>query len=195
MKTQLLILFTSALFSLGMFPGPHRLALTHLASALEPVVCPDIAEVPASESLRSLELPQLGVAIAIPETFKTRTLPDGTVEILDPGTFEVLQCVEQGGRAIAPRGTYSFRVRSLPNPSGLALQDLLEQQGEMNPSPQSGNIDHIPVLMTRSEPSYTVRAWFSHPTSQRVILLIESCDCELEYDDMRLWLQRTRLLL
>ncbi|MBF2084468.1 hypothetical protein [Thermoleptolyngbya sp. C42_A2020_037] len=194
MKTQLLVLFTGALLSIGIPLLPQRSAPTDVASEPGSAVCPDVAEVPASDRLRTLELPQLGVAIAIPENFKIRTLPDGTVEVLDPGTFEVLRCVEQGGRAIAPRGMYSFRIRSLPNPANLALPDFLRQQGEADPSAQSGNLDAIPVLITRPEPGYTVRAWFRSPDSQTVIVLAESCDCELEYDDMRLWLQRTRLL-
>ncbi|MFQ3617755.1 MAG: hypothetical protein SNJ57_12270 [Cyanobacteriota bacterium] len=194
MNTRLLALFAGALLGAGIALAPQFSASTDLPSEPDSPLCPDVAEVPASENLRTLELPQFGVAIAIPANFKTRTLPDGTVEILDPGTFEVLSCVEQGGRAIAPRGTYSFRVSSLPNPAGLSLPDLLEQQGEIDPSAQSGNVNNLPVLITRSEPGYTVRAWLPHPTSQRVIVLVESCDCELEYDDMRFWLQRTRLL-
>ncbi|MDG2615961.1 hypothetical protein P7L53_06850 [Thermoleptolyngbya sichuanensis XZ-Cy5] len=194
MKIQLLALFTGAILGAGMTLALPRSGPTNLASELGAMPCPDIAEVPASDSLRTLELPQFGVAIAIPENFRTRTLPDGTVEILDPGTFEVLRCVQQGGRAIAPRGMYSFRIRSLPNPANLALPDFLRQQGEADPSAQSGNLDAMPVLITRPEPGYTVRGWFKSPDSQTVIVLAESCDCELEYDDMRLWLQRTRLL-
>ncbi len=173
---------------------PQFSASTAASSELGSLLCPDMAEVPASEELRSLELPQFGVAIAIPENFKTRTLPDSTVEVLDPGTFEVLRCVEQGGRAIAPRGTYSFRISSRPNPAGLTLSEFLQQQGEIDPSAQSGRVGHIPVLITRPEPGYTVRAWFNAPNLPAVIVLTESCDCELEYDDMRFWLQRTRLL-
>lgn len=172
---------------------PQRAVPTDIASEAGSAVCPDVAEVPASDRLRTIELLQFGVAIAIPANFKTRTLPDGTVEILDPGTFEVLSCVEQGGQAIAPRGLYSFRISSLPNPAGLALSDFLQQQGEIDPNAQSGNLNNTPVLITRPEPGYTVRAWFTHPTPQQVIMLAESCDCELEYDDMRFWLQRTQL--
>lgn len=98
------------------------------------------------------------------------------------------------GRAIAPRGTYSFRISSRPNPAGLTLSEFLQQQGEIDNAAQPARLGRTPVLITRPEPGYTVRAWFAAPNSPAVIVLAESCDCELEYDDMRFWLQRTQLL-
>ncbi|GAB4141018.1 MAG: hypothetical protein Fur0046_16850 [Cyanobacteria bacterium J069] len=160
----------------------------------QPELCPDVAEVPASKTLRSLDLPQFGIELDIPENFQPWVEDDGSVVILDPGTFEVLSCVERGGRAIAPRGIYSLRITRLQNPEEQPLPAFIHQQGEIDRNSQPYNLEGIPVLLTRPEPGYTVRAWFMPPQSQAVVVLSESCDCELEYDDMRFWLQRIRLL-
>lgn len=205
MRIQFLTVLTGGLLVLGAMLKPlasaqsqvtqSKVTQSQVAQAeIPPELCPDVAEVPASKTLRTLELPQFGIALDIPENFQSWVQTDGAVVIVDPGTFEVLSCVEQGGRAIAPRGIYSFRITSLPNPANLPLPAFIQHQGESDQAPQQHNLEDIPVLLTRPEPGYTVRAWFTLPATQSVVVLSESCDCELEYDDMRFWLQRTRLI-
>lgn len=49
--------------------------------------------VPASQNSRLYRNESLGFSVSIPENYRTIARNDGTVEIVDPATFEFVQCV------------------------------------------------------------------------------------------------------
>jgi hypothetical protein len=52
--------------------------------------CPDPGPIPAAETTRELELPQFGVTLTIPSNFRSILRNNGAVEIVNPGTYQVL---------------------------------------------------------------------------------------------------------
>lgn len=59
---------------------------------------------PASETNRTVELPDFDMTIEIPSNYRTMKRQDGSVQIVHPDTFEFFQCTAQGGigRGVAP---------------------------------------------------------------------------------------------
>jgi hypothetical protein len=119
MNPESLILSTLLLInSLGGINNPSKQAQAQF--------CRDPRSIPADETTRNLELPQFGMTLAIPSNFRAILRNNGTVEVVNPGTYEVLTCVAKGGQALG-RGYASITVRSLSNSKNLDLQEFVEQ--------------------------------------------------------------------
>ena len=100
----------------GLLPSPPAIAQSGY--------CADPGPIPAAETTRELDLPQFGVTLTIPSNFRSILRNNGVVEIVNPGTYQVLTCVAQGGQALG-RGYASIIVRSIVNNSeNLELQPV-----------------------------------------------------------------------
>jgi hypothetical protein len=58
--------------------------------------------------MRTVELPQFGINLDIPEDYRTMARKDGSVEIMDPNHFELVSCIARGGKAIGAHGWWAF---------------------------------------------------------------------------------------
>ncbi|NJO11837.1 MAG: hypothetical protein HC873_21920 [Leptolyngbyaceae cyanobacterium SL_1_1] len=156
-------------------------------------LCRDIGEVASSETLRTLELPQFGINIDIPENYRALARNDGSVEILDPGNFELASCVARGGEVTFGRGTSSFTIRLVNNSRNLPLLTLSQQEGGYDGNHYRYNLVGTQAIITESSTGYYVGAWFAPPTIDDVVVMEVSCDCELSRDDIVMELDNTRL--
>lgn len=178
--------------------GFTNVLLFSLIMNIHPVIaqqelCRDIGEVAPSQTLRTLELPQFGINIDIPENYRALAQNDGSVQILDPGNFELVSCVARGGEAPFERGMSRLTIRPVNNPRNLPLLTLSQQEEIYDGSYYRYNLDGTQAIITESSAGYSVGAWFVSPTIDEVILVEISCDCELSRDDIVMELDKTRL--
>lgn len=86
----------TAIFSAAALTGANG-ALAAAAIAQEENPCDHTAVVAASETTRRLTLTQFGIALEIPENFRAMLRSDGSVEVMDPGTYRLFRCQAMGG--------------------------------------------------------------------------------------------------
>jgi hypothetical protein len=138
--------------------------------------CPDPGPIPAAETTRELKLPQFGVALTIPSNFRSILRNNGAVEIVNPGTYQVLTCVAQGGQALG-RGYTSIIVRSANNSKNLELQQFVEQntrlQGQISPYALGNQSGYL--VQSRSDSS--AQFWFKPVDRSDVVVISAGCDC------------------
>jgi hypothetical protein len=184
MHPESLILSTLLLInSLGGIANPFKQAQTQ--------ICRDPGSIPADEATRSLELPQFGVTLAIPSNFRAVLRNNGTVEIVNPGTYEVLTCVAQGGQALG-RGYFSITVQSIINSKNLDLQEFVEQnsllKGNISPYNFNGQVGYF----VQSPLDSSAQFWLKPTASSSVTIISAGCDCRGMSDRLVTLLERSR---
>lgn len=139
--------------------------------------CPDPGPIPATETTRSLELPQFGLNLTIPDNFRAILRNNGAVEIVNPGTYQVLQCVAQGGQALG-RGYASMIVRSTNNSEQLDLPQFVEQntrlQGQISPYALGNRQGYL----VESRSDNIAQFWLEPTDSSDVVVISAGCDCK-----------------
>ena len=147
-------------------------------------VCQDPGPIRASEASREIELSQFGVKVKIPENFRAMARNDGSVWILDPGTYNIISCFARGGRGPG-RGlfAYTFRVESDPQqlrgddagtytlPDGSIATLLFEDMGNISDA----------------------LAWFRVPEVEGVVVVSATCDCSITVEDIKSQLEGVTL--
>lgn len=155
-------------------------------------LCRDIGFVEASETYRTLELPQFGINIDIPENYRAIARNDGSIEILDPGNFELRSCMARGGKVVFGRGgAGGLTIRLVKNPRNLPLLTLLRQEKVYYNNYYRYNLSGVEVVIT--DAVHTIEAWFSPPKINGVVVMEISSDVELSKEDIVTKLDRTRL--
>ncbi|MBD2115039.1 hypothetical protein [Leptolyngbya subtilissima] len=138
--------------------------------------CADPGPIPAAETNRELELPKFGMTLTIPSNFRAILRNNGEVEIVNPGTYQVLTCVAQGGRALG-RGYASIIVRSVNNSENLELQQFVEQntnfQGQISPYALDDQIGYL--VQSRSDSS--AQFWLQLVDRSDVVVISAGCSC------------------
>lgn len=154
-------------------------------------LCRDIGFVGRSETYRTLKLPQFGINIDIPENYRVMALNDGSIEILDPGIFEIRSCMARGGKSFFGGGAGGLTIRLVKNPRNLPLLTLLRQEGVSYDNYYRYNLSGVEVVIT--DAVYTIGAWFSPPATEGVVVMDISSDIELSKDFIIEELDRTHL--
>ncbi|MBD2233774.1 hypothetical protein [Phormidium tenue] len=138
--------------------------------------CADPGPISAAETTRELELPQFGVTLTIPSNFRAILRNNGAVEIVNPGTYQVLTCVAQGGQALG-RGYASIIVRSVNNSENLELQKFVEQnthfQGQISPYALDDQLGYL--VQSRSDSS--AQFWLQLVDRSDVVVISAGCSC------------------
>jgi hypothetical protein len=155
--------------------------------------CADPGPIPAAETTRELKLPQFGVTLTIPSNFRSILRNNGAVEIVNPGTYQVLTCVAQGGQALG-RGYASIIVRSVNNSENLELQPFVEQntrlQGQISPYA----LGNQPGYLVQSRSDSSAQFWFNPVDLSDVVVISAGCDCRGMRDRLVSILDRSSLL-
>ncbi|WOD36960.1 hypothetical protein [Nodosilinea sp. E11] len=186
MKHILSVFLTAVLVNIfGLLPNSPAIAQSSY--------CPDPGPIPAAETTRELELPQFGVALTIPSNFRAILRNDGTVEVVNPGTYQVLTCVAQGGQALG-RGYASVIVRSVNNSENLKLQQFVERnthfQGQISPYTLDDQIGYL--VQSRSDSS--AQFWLQLVNRSDVVVISAGCSCRGMRDRLISILDRSSLI-
>lgn len=155
-------------------------------------LCRDVGFVQPSYTYRTLELPQFGIDIDIPENYRTMAKNDGSIEILDPGNFELRSCIARGGKVVLPRGgSGGLTIRLVKNPKKLSVVTLVQREKQPYDEYYRYNLNGVEVIILYSP--HFMRAWFSPPTIDGVVVMEVSSDVELSTESIITELDRTRL--
>jgi hypothetical protein len=152
--------------------------------------CGNTDEVQASTTSRTVELKKFGIKIKIPSNYRTMLRNDGSVMILDPGSYEAVRCA-------APRGLYYFSIKLLPNPKKLSLLQLAKISYP-NITDETANLhnysfNNTQALIIDSQGGYGAYGIFNVP-GKGVIEMSAACDCEVDKTDIIKYLQTTVLI-
>ncbi|MGH1394885.1 MAG: hypothetical protein ACRAVC_12785 [Trichormus sp.] len=157
-------------------------------------ICRNIGFVPPSETTRLVKFDKFGIQIKMPSNFRTMLLNDGTLEIIDSATFEILQCKARGGKVLFPHGYAPFRIKLIPNPQDLTPLDFAKRVRKYQGKTYTYKLDGIDVVIIESISQMAVGAWFIVPGINGVVEMETSCDCETTKEDMVLQLDNTELI-
>jgi len=154
--------------------------------------CTDPGPIPAAETTRPLELPQFGVTLTIPSNFRSILRNNGAVEIVNPGTYQVLTCVAQGGQALG-RGYASIIVRSVTNSENLELQQFVEQNTRLQGQISSYALGDQSGYLVQSRSDSSAQFWFKPVNHSEVVVISAGCDCKGMRDRLVSILDRSSL--
>lgn len=185
----------SLLFGLG-------LALTSsptftLAQASD--ACQNTEAVQPSDEMRRLNLEQFGVAVMIPANYRAILRNDGSVQIVDPGTYNLIRCEATGGDPLG-RGFSDLVIRQVTPETARSLEDTVSRavsptgsrSGSMciSPYPLDGQQGYLVQTMTERHAEY----WVEPSVGSGITVFETSCDCSGMTDRMVDVLGRTDLL-
>lgn len=164
-STFLTVVLVSAF---GLFPSSQAIAQSGY--------CPDPGPIPAAETTRELELPQFGMTLTIPSNFRAILRNNGAVEIVNPGTYQVLTCVAQGGQALG-RGYASIIVRSVNNSENLELQEFVEQNTHFKGQIFPYDLDDQTGYLVQSRSDSSAQFWLQLANRSDVVVISAGCSC------------------
>lgn len=181
---------------LALFPTPSTLAQGR--------ICPDDGEFePASETLRTVELPEFGLAVAIPSNYRAMKRQDGSVSILYPDDFAMLQCVVQGD--YGARGYYAETIQLVAPDPAMSLRDQaiwsvgyqmdagdrrLPAYSQIRDYSQNGFSGYL----VESLSGYGVTFLGTYPGSNQLLEVSAACDCPVEMQDVETLLANMTVL-
>jgi hypothetical protein len=184
------------LASLALLPMPATLAQGQLCAT-------DGEFEPASETLRTVELPDFGLAVAIPSNYRAMKRQDGSVSILHPDDFAVLQCIAQGGYGAS--GYYSETIQLVTPDPALSLRDQaiwsvgyqmdagdrrLPAYSQVRDYSQNGFSGYL----VESLSGYGVTFLGTYPGSSQLLEVSAACDCPVEMQDVETLLSNLTML-
>ncbi|MBW4651638.1 MAG: hypothetical protein KME20_01025 [Kaiparowitsia implicata GSE-PSE-MK54-09C] len=183
MKFPSLLTLSSILFLLGGIPTTPALAQRE--------ICRDNDWVAPSSTLRTIELPQFGIDMDIPANYRAIAVSYGSVDIYDPGTYEIVACLNRGGEASVPRSLELFSIRRVSNPRNLTLPALIQQEeGAFQPKYRY-NLAGTTVFVMQPL-GFGVTAWFTPRGARDAIVMYDTCDCDPRDSDLFNRLNHTR---
>ena len=149
---------------------------------------------PPVDTVRTVELPNLGVSVSIPANYRAMQLQDGSVQILHPTDFEWIRCTAGGG-ASRGSGYYFDGLQKVQPELDITLEDqAIQMMGSRNyeimPHEQNGLEGYI----VRSTHGHSVFFLGTVPGVDHLIQVVAACDCEVYVDDVVEMLAQVRPL-
>lgn len=164
--------------------------------------CQNTDTVAPSEDRRELELEQFGIAVMIPENYRAILLNDGSVQIVDPGTYNLIRCEAIGGDPLG-RGYSELLIRSVSTAGERSLKEVVREQVYRDRSVADGRPTQcISPYPWEEQQGYLVQTptrrhaefWFRPVISSEVTVIETTCDCTGMVERLVDVLERTTLL-
>jgi hypothetical protein len=165
--------------------------------------CQDTEPVPAADTLRELELDQFGVAVMIPENYRAILRNDGSVQIVDPGTYNLIRCEAMGGNPLG-RGFADLVIRGETAQPEQTLEaavreDVYSRRPSTTPGPPNQCISPYPLgdkrgYLVQAPNQYHAEYWVEPNIGSDITVIETSCDCPGMVEWLITVLDRTTLL-
>lgn len=168
------------------------LLLAFQKSGLSQVDCYTTSEEQASTVLRTVRLENYGLEVDIPSNFRAMQRENGSVEILHPRDFEMLQCIAQGGYGFG--GYYSESISLMERDRSMTLK---EQALTLS---SSWGIDQVIDYQDENMSGYILISGLGYSVSflgqitgrEDILGISVGCDCEVEVEDLKSIVSRIR---
>jgi hypothetical protein len=158
---------------------------------------------PTASTTRTLALREWGIAVEIPENYRSMKLQNGAVMILHPDDFEMIQCIAQGGW-----GGHGFYSETIELVEDDLTMDLREQAMWMMGYGTNAQGDRYPITeriipyqkgrisgyIVTSQSGYAVSFLGTIPNTSRLLQVSASCDCEVDTESVTDLLESMTLL-
>ena len=152
---------------------------------------------PAASNTRTVQIPDFGIEVDIPENYRTMRRQDGAIEILHPDDYEFIHCMMSGGEGLG-HGYYSEFIEVIE--SGQVEDELRELQASYEASNletreyRQGNFSGY-MLSSGSRRRFG-RAMFIGRLdgNDRLFRITPSCDCDTEESEVVALLSKIRLM-
>ena len=190
-------LLSLAALGITVTPEAPSHSAQRIAQADDP--CQNTSAVSPSESLRQLELEQFGIAVMIPENYRAILFNNGTVRIVDPGTYNLFRCRAIGGNPLG-RGFTDLLIRSEPMPANQSLEAIVQEtivnDRYCTSSYSMDNQDGLLVQSCSSVRFSDMHAefWVQSPVTDDIIVIETTCDCPGMADYLTEVLEQTTFL-
>ncbi|MEM8505286.1 MAG: hypothetical protein AAF716_19300 [Cyanobacteria bacterium P01_D01_bin.1] len=119
-----------SLFSIGVLSTGSAITISAFAPASTAIAqsttqpaCPGDQTIAAATTTRIVEFSSLGTKVTIPENFRTLLYNNGTISILHPVDFNLIQCLTLGLPVYGTDAIRAERFRLVPNSEELSPQD------------------------------------------------------------------------
>lgn len=161
-------------------------------TGLSQVDCYTTSQEQASTVLRTVRLENYGLEVDIPSNYRAMQREDGSVEILHPGDYEMLQCIAQGGYGFG--GYYSESISQMQRDRSMTLKEQaltlssswgIEQVIDYQDENLSGYI-----LISSS--GYSVSFLGQIIGREDIVGISVGCDCDVSVDDLKSIISRIR---
>ncbi len=145
----------------------------------------------ASATRRTVELPDIGVAVAIPENYRTMQMQNGAVRILHPSAFDMLQCLARGGRG--GHGIYSETIKLVEDDLTMNLREQATSLGGYNQGPDGRKMPTASQVIPYEKgglSGYIVASEYGYGASflgaiagrDSLVEVSAGCDCQVGID-------------
>jgi len=131
----------------------------------------------ASSTYRTVELPEFGIEVDIPENYRTMKLQSGAVKILHPDDYDFIQCMASGGRGRG--GGYDAQIIRLVNREE-AVQRLQNDISGRSAEVREHRQGDFSGYITTDLRSYGVTFTGTAPGISKAFVIAELCDCDVE---------------
>jgi hypothetical protein len=143
--------------------------------------CGNTDPVEASSATRTLKLDKFGIQIKIPTNYRSVLLNDGSVAVLDPGSYEAVRCA-------APHGFQGFYIKLLPNNENLSLEEIATTNySSHNDSPirlqNYTTFNSTQALLIDFQGGLGSYGIFNVP-GKGVVEMSAGCDCDVTVQDV-----------
>lgn len=145
----------------------------------------------ASETRRTVEMSNLGIAVAIPENYRTMRLQSGAVQILHPSDFDMRQCLVRGGRG--GHGMYVETIEIVEDDLTIDLEEQAtwlagyRERADDSKVPTATQVipyekDGLSGYIVTSELGYSASFLGVIPGRDSLLKVSAGCDCEVGVD-------------
>ncbi len=155
---------------------PHNQSIKINRIAQKQTVDCGFAYVDPANTRKTIQLKQFGINIDIPSNYRAMLHNDGKVEILDPGSFKMLQCIASNSNTTG-QGYPSDSFKLVPNSQNLSpkqivakrVKQLNSEYGTPSITTHNWNNVEVTILEVTNAPVDYAIAWYKLPNVDGVV--------------------------
>jgi hypothetical protein len=148
---------------------------------------------PASDTTRTVKIPEFGIEVDIPENYRTLKRQSGAIEILHPDDYQFITCIVSGGEGLG-HGYYSDYIAVVEfGAAADRIRQMVANGADVTPYNQgvfSGRIIATPARRGIANASFLGTIG----ESDRLFNIYPSCDCDTNTADLTRLMARIRPL-